>query len=154
MNDTAKPTPGPWVYYNNTHNIALDHQVHAPEQRVARIYAKRGVKSEAQANAALIAEAGTVYHETGLTPRQLLEQRDDAINRLQSVAFANAGLMKQVEALTEQRDELIDLLGQATTMLAFATHTPCTRPPTQFEDEGSQVVEKCRAALAKCGKDV
>ncbi|AOV02432.1 hypothetical protein BI380_14325 [Delftia tsuruhatensis] len=29
-----------------------------------------------RANAALIAEAGTVHHETGLTPRQLVEQRD------------------------------------------------------------------------------
>lgn len=27
-------------------------------------------------NAALIAEAGTVHHETGLTPRQLVEQRN------------------------------------------------------------------------------
>jgi len=37
----------------------------------------------AEANARLIAEAGTVAHETGLTPRQLAEQRDELVKALQ-----------------------------------------------------------------------
>jgi hypothetical protein len=36
----------------------------------------------AKANADLIVEAGTVYHQFGITPRQLLEQRNDLINTL------------------------------------------------------------------------
>lgn len=39
-----------------------------------------------QANAALIAEAGTVHHETGLTPRQLVEQQDALAKALEDVA--------------------------------------------------------------------
>jgi hypothetical protein len=34
-------------------------------------------------NARLIAEAGTVYHETGLTPRQLAEQRAELLEALE-----------------------------------------------------------------------
>jgi hypothetical protein len=34
---------------------------------------------ELEANANLIAEAGTVYHETGLTPREILAQRDELL---------------------------------------------------------------------------
>jgi hypothetical protein len=73
---------------------------------------------------------------------KLMDEREDQKQKI----------LDERNQLLEQRDELIDVLGQATTMLAFATHTPCIRPPTQFEDEGSKVVEKCRAALAKCGK--
>lgn len=36
-------------------------------------------RDEAIANAELIAEAGTVTNESGLTPRQLLEQRDELL---------------------------------------------------------------------------
>lgn len=56
------------------------------------------------------AELIDVYTKTGLTPRQLLEQRDDAINRLQNSTVANTTLIKRVEKLTEQRDELIKLI--------------------------------------------
>lgn len=38
-------------------------------------------------NANLIAEAGTVYHETGLTPRQLAEQRDELLEALKLCKF-------------------------------------------------------------------
>lgn len=39
-------------------------------------------------NAALIAEAGTVHHETGLTPHQLVEQRDALAEALQKMLDA------------------------------------------------------------------
>jgi hypothetical protein len=47
-----------------------------------------------QANAALIAEAGTVHHETGLTPRQLVEQRD-------ALAEALEGCSRDLADVTE-----------------------------------------------------
>ena len=37
-------------------------------------------KKESEISASLIAEAGTVSNETGLTPRQLLKQRDDLLD--------------------------------------------------------------------------
>ena len=40
---------------------------------------------EQQSNAQLIAEAGTVANATGLTPRQLLEQRDSLLEALEIV---------------------------------------------------------------------
>lgn len=40
---------------------------------------------EADANAKLMAEAGTVHHETGLTPRQLAEQRTELLIALRAV---------------------------------------------------------------------
>lgn len=39
-------------------------------------------EEEAEANAKLIAEAGTVANECGLTPRQLLEQRNELLRAL------------------------------------------------------------------------
>ena len=40
---------------------------------------------EAEANAALIAEAGTVANETGLTPRQLANQRAELLAAIQAL---------------------------------------------------------------------
>ena len=63
-----KPTKGPW---------AVEADASGPKIRgadgvfVARIAWMPG---QEQANARLIAESGTVHHETGLTPRELLEQ--------------------------------------------------------------------------------
>jgi hypothetical protein len=78
MTDTAKPTPGPW-YSSGTDVKPLGNRpficwTGTPERYL----------DEARANAALIAEAGTVFHETGLTPRQLLEQRDELVELLES----------------------------------------------------------------------
>lgn len=42
-----------------------------------------GVLTEADAN--LIAEAGTVANETGLTPRELLKQRDELLEALEGM---------------------------------------------------------------------
>lgn len=78
MSEATKPTPGVWRFYtepqpngcpivgaNGLMICMLAHSVNYADQA-----------EEALANARLIAEVGTVHHETGLTPRQLLEQRD------------------------------------------------------------------------------
>lgn len=72
MSEVIKPTKGEWtvepidgncceVMCDSGYYIATCHD---------------GVRSESNAiaNARLIAEAGTVHHETGLTPRQLAER--------------------------------------------------------------------------------
>jgi hypothetical protein len=82
-----KPTPGPWV---------LDpvNDVFAANGELVAVL--NGYSSEEQLvpNAALIAEAGTVYHETDLTPRQLVEQRDalrEALEPFAAVAEHDIG---------------------------------------------------------------
>ena len=50
----------------------------------------------AEANARLIAEAGTVLHETGLTPRQLAEQRAELLEALQRLEKAGENMRNTV----------------------------------------------------------
>lgn len=83
MSEASKPTPGPWL---RDRESGFDCDVRAANGRkIASVNVQSmaktkqqfdGRKAENEANACLIAEAGTVHHETGLTPRQLVEQRD------------------------------------------------------------------------------
>lgn len=50
-----------------------------------------------EANAAFIAEAGTVAHETGLTPRQLADQRDELLAALKRTECIIADHVSGVE---------------------------------------------------------
>lgn len=71
----SRPTPGPWEAGTRT--------VTAPETegRLGMSLTLHGGNvDDNRANARLIAEAGTVYHETGLTPRQLAEQRAELLS--------------------------------------------------------------------------
>lgn len=78
----AKPSPGPWRSrtYRMCVQVVDDHGEIVTNIGVA-LY-KGGCFNTKKANAELIAEAGTVYHETGCTPRQLLQQRDEALKAL------------------------------------------------------------------------
>lgn len=49
-------------------------------------------KGAGKANARLIAEAGTVYHETNLTPRQLAAQRDELLGAIRLTINENGNL--------------------------------------------------------------
>lgn len=66
---TGMPTKGPWIACQNGDVLGGDSQC------ITRATTLRPL-AEVQLNGRLIAEAGTVYHETGLTPRELKEQRD------------------------------------------------------------------------------
>jgi len=63
-----KPTKGPWVadFKSIGHVKADNGALIAQCKRLTTL-------TNMEANARLIAEAGTVYHETGKTPRELLE---------------------------------------------------------------------------------
>lgn len=85
MSEAIKPTPGPWV--------AKSRDVYHGRKRVvfnANAASKEplNMKEEflqAEANARLIAEAGTVFHNTGLSPVQLVEmvkELKEALSRL------------------------------------------------------------------------
>lgn len=81
--NTEKPTKGPWrVWYTDfsigVQSIAAEHidSDGDPTDICAMDNADYFGAAALHANADLIAEAGTVYHETGLSPRELLKQRD------------------------------------------------------------------------------
>ena len=89
--EKLKPTPGPWIADNNEGFSAwtiwsrmTPYGNGAPGPVVARI---DGDSAEADDSALLIAEAGTVFHECGLSPRELLGLIEDAI----SLQANNAG---------------------------------------------------------------
>lgn len=67
-----KPTPGPWLVDSET-LVAGDFDHFAGGLLIADCGRPRKSDRENAANAALIAQAGTVYGETGKTPRQLAD---------------------------------------------------------------------------------
>lgn len=73
----AKPTPGPWVYVSSDGSIINPNGINDNKDswHIAELTSKDGCLA---ANGYLIAEAGTVYHETQLTPRQLLGALQEA----------------------------------------------------------------------------
>lgn len=77
---TAKPTPGPVsVHERFTGSFAI-------EPSIAWLGASSNHRAgENQANAELIAETFNVLHKTGLTPREILAQREELLE-----AFADA----------------------------------------------------------------
>lgn len=83
MSEAIKPTPGPWFVGSSgafkvasVTNATAIYSDHPPSEKA--------IWSDAK----LIAEAGTVHHETGLTPRQLLEQRNALEAALQKMLDA------------------------------------------------------------------
>lgn len=131
MTDKTKPTPGPWEVGNGVSGTD-EATVDAPHYQICTLHhhAVGSIKKEMHANARLIAEAGTVHHETGLTPRELVEK----ITELKSECFTLAAdqchdgyageygdhrcryqdriaeLVEKCEALSEQRDALLAAL--------------------------------------------
>jgi hypothetical protein len=94
MTDTAKPTPGPWYYVPYPAGIGGFVNAGDPSGPAICDLSKY---EHPETNGRFIAEAGTVFHETGLTPRQLLEQRDELREALNDViAMAKAGRVVHV----------------------------------------------------------
>ena len=72
----VEPTKGPWTYEATGSQPGAFSIVGDAPQMVALVYGE--TRDAQRKNARLIAEAGTVYSESGLSPRALLEQRDAA----------------------------------------------------------------------------
>ena len=96
MSKEFEGTPGPWVVHQRP-NAPFEYGHHvttADGLTVCKVSYQlpaatpAGVReSERIANAQLIAEAGTVLHETGLTPRQLAEQRAELLEALTQLLY-------------------------------------------------------------------
>lgn len=99
--ETSKPTPGPW-FVDGSGASAI---VRGGDMTIVAVR-HRLDKHTHEANAHIIAEAGTVYHETGKTPRQLA----DEVERLTA----------QVESLTAEVEEESHIQGRMAQLLAGA----------------------------------
>lgn len=85
MSEVIKPTPGGWHFGGVNRCTIYDRFGQRIANSFEGVMAVQRSDSECKANAAFIAEAGTVYHETGLMPRQLVEQRDALVRELEAV---------------------------------------------------------------------
>lgn len=94
MSEAEKVTPGPWEAVGNLVRSPM-HQPDGLPRGVQIVECMDGYSQpfteEAKANARLIAEAGTVHHETGLTPRQLVEQRAELVAAIEALLYADVG---------------------------------------------------------------
>lgn len=99
-----KHTPGPWevdTAHEEGCGIAV---IPGPTGgSVAEVYGDN--KKQQKANAQLIAEAGTVATETGLSPRQLVEQRDDLLKALEGFVTKQKRLTLLIQHLKRQPSE-------------------------------------------------
>jgi hypothetical protein len=92
MSEAINDRPGAWLSEGNW-VYTLQHagwrrgEEQFENRLVAQVHPGRSSSlSEATQIASLFAEAGTVHHETGLTPRQLVEQRDALAAALEGCA--------------------------------------------------------------------
>lgn len=106
MTDTAKqkPSPGPWLvgcgYGNHGVRIvggdgsyAVCNVAHVEKDikdKEGRVIGTERIE-RAWSDVSIIMQAGTVYHETGLTPRQLVEQRNELLSALRMYIKAGFG---------------------------------------------------------------
>ena len=111
MTSTSKPTPGPW---RNNGCLIEGSKMGLQIAQVQYRYAGDNIgfacqsKGEAFATARLIAEAGTVYHETGCSPRKLAtmcaKERshrfdvEDQRNEWKALAIGIAAHLENLEA--------------------------------------------------------
>lgn len=106
-------TPGPWKLKGEVSKYASGVDFVDVGTEVQFIATVHGLSErQARANAALIAEAGTVATETGMTPRQLVDSRtelldmvhkyDDEVQRLKGI---RAELLEALQNLMWRFDD-------------------------------------------------
>ena len=150
MTERSKPTRGPWTIFDNpSGNYGLE--IRALVKVKARKVVCRLGGPDREANARLIAEAGTVYHETGLTPQQLRADLNATKNVL-------AATREHVCRLEVQRDELnkqkADLLAEMESIRQFGADTLSGRADGGLDDREWQrdsvleMTRRARAAIA------
>ncbi|MGQ8875915.1 hypothetical protein ACUTR7_00275 [Delftia sp. NA_296.1] len=92
MSEAINSRPGPWLSEGNwTYTLQHAGWRRGEEQFENRLFAqvqpgRNSSLAEANPIASLFAEAGNVFHETGLTPHQLVEQRDALAEALEGCA--------------------------------------------------------------------
>ena len=105
----AKPTPGPWYAKNHVvHTDAMPKRFWGEANQYSGPYIvmQTGLYSgpddaTTYANARLVADAGTVFHTTGLTPSQLVER----VKELESSHKVTLGLLQELAAYDTYQTE-------------------------------------------------
>ncbi len=118
-------TPGPWTIEEYGDDDAPSLVIHKDSQTRICFMAtpgSHGDPAKIEANARLIAEAGTVAHETGLTPRQLAEQRAELLAVLKAAVEAEERATEELAHDGIASGTLI-WMAQARTAIARATDT-------------------------------
>lgn len=105
------PTPGPWTFEPEDYSI---NRVRSAFGLIAEVV---GDSAEAELNAVLIADAGTIHHETGLTPSQIKEQRGELLMALQAQVEMSTMLMLRLGFSAE---DIADFTSQARAAMAKA----------------------------------
>ena len=142
----SKPTPtlGPWCVpagSGNEHVVCQGDDPHHPGRILFVLRHPMGTSNlipedEIGAAAQLAAEAGTVFHETGLTPQQL---RAD-LNATKNVLGATR---EHVQRLEVERDELLKLLRRWNAIDAGSW------APDRHANEKRELIADTRAAISK-----
>lgn len=89
MNEAIKPTQGPWIVDDAQPGDAFRYVMHGDDDSfgyICRISTNGNANAESDAR--LIAEAGTVFHNTGLSPVQLVErvnELEEALRKYEDV---------------------------------------------------------------------
>lgn len=92
----AKPTPGPWTIYLNTMDDVVIRKMNAAGYEDCVI-----ARKVSHRDARLIADAGTVFHTTGLTPSQLVERVKELEETLRQILQAPQDTMSDGKALKD-----------------------------------------------------
>lgn len=111
MSEAIKPTPEMWVVYHDDVVVRVKagsdtlYEVYLPEYDDEEFAKERAKAIE---NAQMIADAGNVFNDTGLTPRQLAD-------RLKDVETAMRDAREMIEA--DHVDAAYQMLGEAISKL-------------------------------------
>ena len=114
--DVSKITPGPWKAVP-WHIMEGNPAVQAPDGYLI-------CETSCNDDAELIAEAGTVAHETKLSPRELAEQREELLAALIDLDEAYCDALMPVDLTKEKRDK-----GRKALIATRAIIAKCRRKP-------------------------
>ncbi len=89
MSESIKPTPGPcWVWIVEDDDDTSYMTVFERLDTQGRHEGVPICRLQSEHAAGLIAEAGTLFHETGLSPRQLAERNAELLEALRALRLA------------------------------------------------------------------
>ncbi len=167
MSSETKPTAGPWMVGNvapGSDERWNASSVYAPNgEGVAQVYglylhttlSKMEQSNdprvlEGLANARLIAEAGTVLHETGMGPMELadkaqrLSSENETLRIDQGASLAAAELADRVKVLEGERAELLEALKFSLSHIAHKPSCCSINPTEEWATRGSVTVDSCK----------
>jgi hypothetical protein len=107
---SEKPTAGPWKYEaretvpGSPHTTSGIIYSESTKHYVADVFGYGSQTTPYNANGRLIADAGTIYHETGLTPRELLTEK---LAETESYREGERRMMADYDALAKEKDKLL-----------------------------------------------